>query len=135
MHPTFSLVVFFFLEPLTCESFRSWQCLEWSLPSTVLAANRPSQSLSSTIVAAAAAAAAATAAASQKQQKKKYRLYTRLRQLVALGHTDELQAELEKFKQQPTDLRSHLEKVCSTTQGCWYADIIKVSMQYAPYLA
>jgi hypothetical protein len=62
-------------------------------------------------------------------------LYTRLRQLVALGHTDELQAELEKFKRQPTDLRSHLEKVCSTTQGCWYADIIKVSMQYAPYLA
>jgi hypothetical protein len=38
---------------------------------------------------------------------------TRLRQLVALGHTDELQTELEKFKQQPNDLRSHLEKVCN----------------------
>jgi hypothetical protein len=41
---------------------------------------------------------------------------TRLRQLVALGHTDELQAELEKFKRQPNDLRCHLEKVRGWTK-------------------
>jgi hypothetical protein len=43
-------------------------------------------------------------------------LHTRLRQLVALGHTDELQAEMEKFKQQPNDLRSHLDKVRDWTR-------------------
>lgn len=38
-------------------------------------------------------------------------LCCRLRQLLALGHIDELQAELNKYKQQPNDPRSHLEKV------------------------
>lgn len=41
----------------------------------------------------------------------------RLRQLVALGHTDELQAELEKCKQQPDTLRSHLDKVMYCAQN------------------
>lgn len=40
--------------------------------------------------------------------------HCRLRQLVAEGRVDELQAELDKFKQGPADLRTHLEKVCMT---------------------
>jgi hypothetical protein len=63
----------------------------------------------------------------------------RLREMVALGKTDELQAELDKFKQQPDDLRNHLEKVSvffvwHEQQPSYFATYVSVCTKQLPQI-
>jgi hypothetical protein len=83
----------------------------------------------------AAAAAAAAGAAGAAAAAVVAAAAARLRQMVALGHTDELQAELGKFKAGAPDLRKHLEKVSALHCCVILSETYRTGLLHAVHLS